>query len=184
MNGSKDGPTRYKMTEQNYLPKFAPAKRPISLAPAHVEHLPIVPKKLETPSLFDARLAAVVKVAPMMAPSVEVKNTVSKPVISTPVEKKSWMENIFNIFSARRSSRQPSQTAVQTELSINRISVVRNDLSETDLEVVQSGEQSKLAGVGAMTTVTEAAPEKTEKFKKVWKSVSGRFFKTETNVFK
>ena len=125
--------TDYKMAKP--LPKFAPAKRPVSLAPN--DKFKTVEKDMSTtPSLFENR-----------EPNTPVANSTNDPVpgvlsvgvfpsgATRPVvEKKSIWARLSSVFS-RKKEKAPTR-AVQTEWSLDKVTVVRNDLLDDDLEVV------------------------------------------------
>ncbi len=185
VNGAKDGPSRYKMAEQNLLPKFAPAKRPISLAPASVEenHLSPEVSAVETPSLFEQE--PVVTARPVVAKSFEELKKMMPVEKVSPARKEKFLKTFFaKIFPARRT-RKSSFTPVQAEWSLDKVAVMRNDLSETDLEVVPVRVDAKppVSGARREVLVPRVSP-KTEKLKEAWRRVADRVSKPEQNVFK
>jgi hypothetical protein len=99
-------------------------------APAKVEAKLVIPvvlnSKTETPEL-----APVAKPAPVSEP---------KPALFSALMKKA---NPLAYLPSREAAKPARvRTAVQTELSLERVKVMRNDLSDTDLEVIPA----KLAG--------------------------------------
>jgi hypothetical protein len=143
----KTAPGRFRMA-QHSLPKFAPAKSPISLRPA----TPVKPG--ETGSLFDPRpepaplevrisAASVIHAtSPALRPEPKPGKTgeavvVGKAVVEKAAEKKGRGGRIFRDvpwLGGRGAGARERE--VQTEWALDRVTVVRNDLSETDLEVV------------------------------------------------
>jgi hypothetical protein len=125
----------YRENKRVYLPKFKPAKNPFEPKPAEKKAAAeAVPPKPVAP-----KVAPMVAATPTVAPAT-VKTekipvfAVQKPLRATA----SWTERL-NPF------RTPPQTAplpnplpnpVQTELSLNAVKVLHNDLSDADVEVV------------------------------------------------
>jgi len=154
LKGAKDEPNKYKLLSQGTLPKFAPSKRPISLAPAVTIKKTV--RRVETGSLFEAFRATkesaprrpVTKINPQ-APLVESKPPgVAAPVPSrvpgpvpvlAPVgggmffkkEKVRWWQRFF-FWRSKSTVFNP----VQTEMNLEKVRVMRNDLSDADLDVV------------------------------------------------
>jgi hypothetical protein len=117
---------------------------------------------METSFLFDAQLqpvAVVAEVKPVVAaPVAQVESKPASPVVvaktpvaepaarpAAPVEAKAkplseWVKKLNPLahLPTRETESKPARprTAVQTELSLERVKVVRNELNDTDLEVV------------------------------------------------
>ncbi|MFN7140491.1 MAG: hypothetical protein ACK4UN_14230 [Limisphaerales bacterium] len=138
VNPTVHEPHRYKMSAP--LPKFAPTKRPVSLAPKKAE----LQKEtvMQTESLFDAAKTKAAEAAqnPLDADTPRVLSvgvfpkTTSEPVPSIE-PRQSWFARLKSFF--KRKPRQVEAVApVQTEWSLDRVTVVRNDLSDSDFEVV------------------------------------------------
>lgn len=135
LNPAADHPHRYKMSAP--IPKFVPAKRPVSLAPAKGEQKK--ERDMQTESLFEAgKPASAAEAAQNLA---DVPGVLSVGVFPKTVEpfapvevKQSWFAKLKNLFS--RKPRVVETKPVQTEWSLDRVTVVRNDLSDTDFEVV------------------------------------------------
>jgi hypothetical protein len=143
--GSNNEGIRYRMGEPGALPKFG-AKNPFRPKPSKpaVENLPAPKASLSSPvpnpapaSLAPARGAA----APF--------KTVAAP---------SWLKKLRGSFSWRRAKAEPrpvpqfGKPAVQGELSLDAVKVVRNDLSDADWEIVPAkprASQSKLPAPAA-----------------------------------
>lgn len=143
----RDEPTPYKMSGKAALPKFAPARRPISLAPALEERMAAV-AAVVTDSMFDspaaaARAATSVADAPPSVSASATPVTASAPgsqiVIAqaslrpcAPVGRWALMRNPLE------SGPGPAARvgSAQVELSLDAVKPVRNDLSDADLEVV------------------------------------------------
>jgi len=138
--GGRNQPGRYKMVEQGLLPKFAPVGRPVSLAPKRESDGPAVKKEQNaTPigasnslpeSLFqgaDPATDPVKAVAPTPRAAVCV-NATAAPT--------NWFRLGNNPFVNRPAGRPKPLTAAQTELSLDAVKPVRNDLSDSDLQIV------------------------------------------------
>lgn len=181
--GIRSEPTRYKMTQDNLLPKFAPVGRPVSLAP--ITQPEAVPQVVVAP----AREPQVDRVAtedlfappaPIAKPVEVVAQAVTHPLETKPVKAKApaqpvtqrklesladarreqarkWFKNPFAGVGKAKSER----TLVQTELLLEQVKVVRNDLSEADIEVVPSAVKAEpVTPAPAQPQVTEPQPVK------------------------
>ncbi len=180
VDGAKDGPNRYKMTEKGYLPKFAKANRSISLAPS-AEPAVEPSKKVIQPSLFDAVQAAREQgILPAETKPVVVSTAQRAPLSIQP--QPSWFARLvgrFKTFSARRTRRVCSAKPLQGEWSLDKVTVVRNDLSETEVVVASKEATSARSAEAAETKSTGPAGLKDR-----WGKVVSRFSKTSDNIFK
>ena len=131
VRGLTNEPSPYKINEQHFLPKFVPVGRLVSLAPPK--------ERLAQPVTQSSIVRA-------MAVSKPVKRAVAVPVISkvpfakadrqpptVAKEEKGW-RSWFSF--AARSKPRARRPLVQGEITLETLKVVRNDLSEADLEVV------------------------------------------------
>lgn len=88
--------------------------------------------------------------SPAEPPTKAQENESSQVVASKPakIEQKSrWFAPFFNFFKFGKRAQKPSaRPAVQTELSLDRIKVMRNDLNDADLEVVSIKRSEKSEG--------------------------------------
>ncbi len=138
----RDTESRYRLTTQRLLPKFGPTKNPFAATETAGPPVFPMPPKLETGSLSP-------------------KATARKPArllwqrMSLLLSE--WRVKISRMLALAGPPSEPTKLAiprfcrsqVQGELSLDRVKVVRNDLRDTDLEVVPA--QSKPAptlGVG------------------------------------
>jgi hypothetical protein len=158
VNG-EDG--RYQMRSKNRLPKFESAKNPFAQtakpepmpvrAQAKVESAPI-----QQSGLFEVKTEEVASVktenetmpTPILVQNMELKAAPAAPAVSVSQKKDSTqMKDFFKklnplsrfaAFTASRKAKvqKPARTHVQTELSLEKVKPVRNDLSDSDLEVV------------------------------------------------
>ena len=110
----------YRVSERVYLPKFISPKNPF--APAD---------KAAPPAVAENPVAR-----PMASDG---KKTQKLPVYpATQRSKRAWLHKL-NPLSAWRGSlpnEQKSQRPLQAELSLDRVKVVHNDLSDADVEIV------------------------------------------------
>jgi len=149
IRGLKERPGAYKLLEKSMLPNFSGAKRP---APTTPQPQPAKAKSaiLEQPPLKPMRLAPVPKVlvvpsAPAPAPKpapVPASERAPAPVEDQPSKPGLW-SRLAEIPSGWTRQWNPWHKAppfqsptVQTELALDKVRVIRNDLCEDDLEVV------------------------------------------------
>jgi hypothetical protein len=130
--GVKDRTGAYKLPSRSALPNFATPKRPAPTMPHPA------PKPSQT-ALFEQPRPAVVAAVPA-------KRDGAAPIMPIAPATPPAMESIWHRaarcwaeFLARRTKpaipRFPAST-VQVELALEKVTVVRNDLTEDDLEVV------------------------------------------------
>jgi hypothetical protein len=134
---------RYKMA--NPLPKFAPTKRPISLAP--IRNKKAEDKVMQNELLVAEKgLASELGAAGTSEPFIGVlsvgvfeKEQVgveeSAPSQVAAMKSENWFSKLLNLFRRKRTS-APVPAPVQTEWSLDKVKVVRNDLSDVDLDIV------------------------------------------------
>lgn len=131
---------------------------------------------MQTESLFEAgkprsgETAQTQSDAPRVLSVGVFPKSASTSVVPQPEEKNGWFSWLKNLFGGRK--RRPAVVeAVQTEWSLDRVTVVRNDLSDTDFEVVVAEPGEKVKGrslVGRAwkrTEVTVANPEPVDTLK-------------------
>jgi hypothetical protein len=133
IRGLKEGHGAYKLLDKNALPHFDPPKRPISASP-HLE-----PQNTQ-PAGFEQMPAKAEK--PVFGNATEVPAPASAP--------SKWhrsMTSFWRLLYARvgvwlrtknpwRKPLNARSAGIQTELDLDKVKVMRNDLSEYDLEVV------------------------------------------------
>jgi hypothetical protein len=197
--GMRDTESRYRMRTQNLLPKFGSAKNPFAPAPpnAQTPTSPANPPMphLETGSLFDSPPKELPKQpvtkqakTPPRRPAdadVPVKAEVklpATPIAPTPVRSpapkpRRWSGWIgkFNPLALLpskggdggrgRGARKP----VQAELTLERVRVVRNDLRDTDFEIVPG----RLMGLPSGASPILPHPERPENG--AWNRLTSRF---------
>jgi len=156
---------RYRVPGKSLMPKFSSAKNPF-VTPAKsqpVKAAEEISATTETPEATTAMRAAAqlkeTKRIPM--PSVKMKETKRLPFVAArngaqKQTKPAVWQNVFGSMGAMigklnplswRAERKPSgksaiprfdKSAVQGELSLDNIKVVRNDLNDADMEIVQA----------------------------------------------
>jgi hypothetical protein len=129
----------YRLRVKSALPKFAPAKRPVSLAPAQTT------KKAgndsgKTVAAAKVELAAVVECKQKQNPTT-MKSLMTKAAAKTSSlmgdNVRALKKTISEMFSSGQSRRKAANPAVQPELLLEKVKPLRNDLSDADLEVVE-----------------------------------------------
>ncbi len=170
MTGREGAP--YRANKQIYLPKFGSAKNPFKTDTAEpvVQPAPMsaeTDKPVATPMPGPTRaiapvsaLAAVALKAPAVAAVSEKKNT-------------NWADKFNPALIFRRElsknnakSSDKAKTATQTELSLDSVKVLHNDLSDVDVEVVP---------IKSRTGAADLPPPK-----KSWEFVGERLFGVES----
>lgn len=150
----------FKMTQQSLLPKFGSVKAPEQPARGSGEKRnqafaqpaqpaePVVPANAATGN----KTMNAVQVEPTAPAAAAVT---AKPVADRPAFPRGRWTLFRNPF-AKSGKAKSTATPVQTELLLDSVKPVRNDLSDSDLEVVRV--QPKPAPVVSVATETAAAP--------------------------
>jgi hypothetical protein len=153
--GLKDSESRYRMTNQRLLPKFG-AKNPFREAdagetvstvtsPPMEEQLPASTSPAPEPATAGAPVA-------MQGSSLLRLGTAKARNLANAALQNRWASQLKSLIS--RPARKPAKVAVvpavsklpmQGELSLDRIKVVRNDLSDADLEIVSAKPKARVA---------------------------------------
>jgi hypothetical protein len=151
----------YRANKHIYLPKFGPAQNPFQPPPG-METAESGPEAITTP---------VKKVA---AP-VSAKTQKLPPWPPGPARATSWASKL-NPMSLWRESHAPlenPQPPVQSELSLDSVKVVHNDLSDADVEVVPM--KSRTAAKNKTDVPDLPPPEK------AWEYLAERMFRPTTD---
>jgi hypothetical protein len=152
---------RYQMRSKNRLPKFESAKNPFAQTAKPEPAIVRAQEKVESApvqqsGLFEVKAEEVTSVktenetmpTPVLVQNMELKAVPVAPAVPTVQKKDSTqMKDFFKklnplprfaVFMAERRTKgqKPARTHVQTELSLEKVKPVRNDLSDSDLEVV------------------------------------------------
>lgn len=134
-----DQPSRYKMTQQSLLPKFGSVKAPEERVPGvggTGSNQVIAKTELKQSSLEFAATANDRKNMNAVQPKPQ-EVTVPKTVAVRPAFPLGRWTLFKNPFS-KTPKPKVADASVQPELSIEMVKPVRNDLSDADLELVQS----------------------------------------------
>ncbi|EEF60436.1 hypothetical protein Cflav_PD3406 [Pedosphaera parvula Ellin514] len=162
--GMSDADSRYLMRSKNRLPKFDSEKNPFAhttkpefpkvvgsvCAPTKIE-----PAAIEAGALFDqeaeeTKLATGNEAVPVALPAEKIELKAAPVSITVPVTRKTNSTRMKDFFKkmnplpqlavlkvgGKTKAHKPVRTHVQTELSLEKVKPVRNDLSDSDLEVV------------------------------------------------
>jgi len=174
MNGRVE--VSYRASKQVYLPKFGPAKNPFKngdgapSAEAPGETSKDTPVEIPTDAPLPAPVLSSTIEPAMPRPTRAAPKTEKIPVFTAPREKKgNWAGKAISIFRAAPAA-QPggaakaeAPAAMQTELSLDAVRVIHNDLSDVDVEIVP--------------IKSRTAPAETKK--KSWEVLGERLFGVE-----
>jgi hypothetical protein len=145
--GRKENDThRYKM--MNPLPKFAPVKRPVSLTPRktvngeqNAMQTETLVAKPETSSVADGsagKVGANEGVMGVLSIGVFQKESGSAATpqgVAKAMNSKSWFSKLWSMFRKQKPT-GAGPFPIQTEWSLDKVKVIRNDLSDVDLDIV------------------------------------------------
>lgn len=156
--GQKDRTGTYKMESQHLLPRFeatnrigstTPARKPVATVSQPVQES-LFSELVAGPALRGKEPIISTQKPAAPAPPLETRPApapvLDRPAISPFAKKRDnqWKTMIKELFFGR-GHRRPNGSNVQGELALNNVTVVRNDLRETDLEVVPTRAQSFMA---------------------------------------
>jgi hypothetical protein len=144
----------YRVNKHVYLPKFGPAQNPFKSPPA------TEPAKPEAETI-----AAPIK--PVVTP-VAAKTQKLPTLAPGPVRATSWASklNPISMWRDPLPAAQDAQDPVQSELSLDSVKVVHNDLSDADVEVVPI--KSRTAGEATIPVLPPST--------KPWEFLAERMF--------
>ncbi len=139
--GLQESESRYRVTSQRLLPKFEAKKNPFG-APAAREPGPKQPVTAEVGAVAAAETPAAGTLQPDDPEQAIGKGFAGRcsKVLSE------WFSSLRCLIFGRRekgTARRRSKRMVQSELSLEAVRVVRNDLSDSDVEVVARNTASK-----------------------------------------
>jgi len=131
VNGCKT--VSYRENKQMALPKFVSPKNPFAPSKTPAETAPLPAKKETAPALATAR----------KLPSI---SGTSKSLAA-------WTNklNPASLWNGAAPAEQKTLPAVQTELSLDTVKVVHNDLSDADVEVVPIKSRSAASEIPALS---------------------------------
>lgn len=139
------GSVSYRADKRVYLPKFNAAKNPF--APKPVEQSGgelVVPEKIATP--------VAVKVA------AKTQKIYCAPTAPKPARAIGWADKL-NPFRAPQPAVEPTSNAVQSELSLDAVKVLHNDLSDAEVEIVPVKSRTVAAEVATTRLLNERVLE-------------------------
>lgn len=166
--GLRNGESRYRENKQVRLPKFISPKNPF--APA---------EKISEPTMVaeTARPAVVTVIA-----DVEKPTTLAVQQAPMRTGRSGWLGGLrvkLNPFGARGSTTNPAKAGAvgaprQSELALERVQVVRNDLSDADCRI-GSPQLKAVPGLPVMTMTME----KFEPVSAAWNRLAAKFIGTD-----
>jgi hypothetical protein len=145
--GGRTQSGRYKIVDQGLLPKFAPVGRPVSLAPKRKSDGPPA-KKEQSTTPMGASISLRENLFQVADPVTEpVKAVVATPraagcgnAVAAPTN---WFRLGNNPFVNRPAGSPKPPTPAHAELSLDAVKPVRNDLSDSDLQIVPAKPEIK-----------------------------------------
>jgi hypothetical protein len=148
VGGATKDTSRYRMGNPGMLPKFGSAGK--TLPSGKKELAPVVceSETIDQSSQPQERI----EVRPSPPKETFLLRAIYRGWIS---RFKARLSRIYVKPARPAAPRSPKPAAVQTELSLDKVRVVRNDLSETDLEIVRG----KASSGRSHSTLTQVAPE-------------------------
>jgi hypothetical protein len=174
--GLKESSNRYRVTDQRLLPKFNSKRNPFGLNSPGV--------KCDRPETAPAPAAAKPicapaspRTAPQPIAGPSVKSLPKLPQGATRTWLSRWLAGLKNLAFSKAGKAQKlglrpsSKPLVQTELSLDSVKVVRNDLRDSDLEVV-----AVKAPVAKGLAVEKAPVGARTKAGSMWTGMAGRLF--------
>ena len=181
LEGLKDPVPRYRVTGQRLLPKFGCDKNPFCAREADRDAAPSLESKGPTAEPAarcecanrSASADAQAVTAPASAKSRRIVNALR---LNATALRESWAAKLNGLLSrpaskpVRAAAPALPKLAVQGELSLDRIQVVRNDLSDADLEVVGA----KRAPSASVDTPAPRLAEKADCSALPWKRLAAR----------
>lgn len=174
----QDRPSPYKMTQQNFLPKFGPMNRAEAKADAVPEETRKATPKVERPKQQLSSWEKLLKTKKKMSsealdkvgPDEQATAVVNVPKAAFPLGRWSMIKNPFDLWKTDKTQSSPTQG----ELSLDLVKPIRNDLNDADLEVVPVKK-----GPATSEKKLAAPAEKQEPVGYLWSRLSSRLFRTE-----
>jgi len=158
----------------NPLPKFAPVKRAVSLSPIKTENAD--QHVMQTSSLYasdspetnggqqvpgNEEQIGVLSVGVFQQEEKAAWET--QPLAAKSMKVESWFSRLMNRFRRKRAVAAPAP--IQTEWSLDKVKVVRNDLSDVDLDIV-------FASVDAKAPIKQVPAKKEKLVGSAWRRVN------------
>lgn len=149
----KDRPSRYRMRQQTLLPKFGPA--PSASQPAAGAELGLgipsaAPQRHGAEPMPPQQAASSVATVPCSKAGPSAPSVPAQPYPAGRWSLKSWPP------FKRTAGAQPAKAPIQGELSLETVRPVRNDLTDSDLELVPAARPS---GVGPRPKPPSSEPQ-------------------------
>ena len=145
--GGRNQSGRYKIVEQGLLPKFAPMGRPVSLAPKQqwVEPAPRLEANGTPTNLSNSLQQQFLRAEEPVAEPVKTAVSGARSVVclNANAAPTNWFRLGNNPFVNRPAGRPRPPTPAQAELSLDAVKPVRNDLSDSDLQIVTAKPEIK-----------------------------------------
>src|SRR5262249_48380549 len=137
-------PGRYKMAEQGLLPKFAPMGRTVSLAPQRKSDEAAETQELSARVATPARVAHAESPEPGIAPlKASAPKTPALACADAHAAPTKWFR-LGNKPTANRPAGRPRPlNMAQAERSLDAVRPVRNDLSDSDLQIVPAKRETE-----------------------------------------
>lgn len=182
----RDQPSRYKMTQQSLLPKFGAAKQSETVeAPvvdSDLKAAPVPPVNANTkqkaasePTAAKEKRTKVMTAVETEFPAVDT----AAPVMPKQAFPQGRWTIFRNPFGTAVSKPKAVPAPVQGELSLDSVKPVRNDLSDSDLEVIRVSRPAPVEAM-AVTPVMSISPaaseEPPESAGPVWDHLKTQFF--------
>jgi hypothetical protein len=187
----RDAENPYRLSSQRLLPHFGPTRNPFTSRPK-MDLTPTEARSPQVPGGTSPFVAKTGSLAPRREPAAVPQKRAEHRAVSAKFDARIlalalwrklagllrwWMVKLGGLFA--RSDRKPAKSAiprfpkpaVQGELSLERIKVMRNDLSDADLELVPA----RMPAAPATSAPNLPAVEKAEVTRSVWGRVTTRF---------
>jgi len=181
VNGGEE--ISYRANKHVYLPRFGAVRNPFQ-APVRAEAV------VSRPAVVIMPVSRMPVLSPLQAPG-QTSTRVSAPVVAKtqtpvaaktqkipfcpprPARKTSWLGNwnLVAIWRNRQAKAINAQLPMQSELSLNGVKVVHNDLSDADVEVVPMKSHAPVGG----TAVPDLPPPS-----RPWDYLAERMFRATT----
>jgi len=183
--GLRNSDGRYQVTRQRWLPKFGSKKNPFRTrsglvqAPVVGEAHAALPAKPLASTFGPAPTAVAIACEPDSPGKPGKNNSVPKRARSTFAESaRVYVSRLAaGLIRSQPKAARPviprvGHSLVQGELSLDRVKVVRNDLSDSDLEIVRS----KAEPSATERPRSAEQPEQPVLSERTWNRVAGRLF--------
>ena len=171
-----DEPSRYRMAQQSLLPKFGSVNVPEERARGLSEKTNPVFVKMEVKKLEIATTANDRKNMNAVQPSSQVTPAPNAAVSRPAFPRGRW--SLFKNPFSKTPRPTVSPAPVQSELSLDAVKPMRNDLSDADMEVVQAAPRrvEPAAPETSCAPETAPAPEPVAADGAAWNKIKNQFF--------